>query len=189
MVFHSLLQWTTLSEVIDISPGNLDSSLCFLQPSISHDVLCIEVKIAGWQYTALTYSFSYFEPVCCSMSSFNCFFLTCIQISQEAGQVVWYSHVFQNFPQLIVIHTVKGFGIVNNLVSGYTTYVIPSLLLFSCHVLSHSFVTPWAVAHQASPSMGFSRQECWSGLPFSSPGTQGLLHWQVDSLPLSYLGS
>ena len=37
----------------------------------------------------------------------NCFFLTCIQISQEAGQVVWYSHLFQNFPQFIVIHTVK----------------------------------------------------------------------------------
>ena len=34
-----------------------------------------------------------------------------MQISQEAGQVVWYSHLFQNFPQFIVIHTVKGFGI------------------------------------------------------------------------------
>ena len=33
--------------------------------------------------------------------------------SQEAGQVVWYSHLFQNFPQFIVIHTVKGFGVVN----------------------------------------------------------------------------
>ena len=59
------------------------------------------------------YSFSYLEPVCCSMSSSNCCFLTCIQISQEAGQVDWYSHLFQNFPQFIVIHTVKGFGIVN----------------------------------------------------------------------------
>ena len=59
------------------------------------------------------YSFSYLEPVCCSMSSSNCWFLTCIQISQEAGQVVWYSHLFQNFSQFIVIHTVKGFGIVN----------------------------------------------------------------------------
>ena len=59
------------------------------------------------------YSFSYLEPVCCSMSSSNCCFLTCIQISQEAGQVVWYSHLFQNFPQFVVIHTVKGFGIVN----------------------------------------------------------------------------
>ena len=50
---------------------------------------------------------------CCSMSNSNCCFLTCIQISQEAGQVVWYSHLFWNFPQFIVIHTVKGFGIVN----------------------------------------------------------------------------
>ena len=59
------------------------------------------------------YSFSYLEPVCCSMSSSNCCFLTCIQISQEAHQVVWYSHLFQNFPQFIVIHTVKGISIVN----------------------------------------------------------------------------
>ena len=61
----------------------------------------------------MMYSFSYLEPVCCSMSSSNCCFLTCIQISQKAGQVVWYSHLLQNFPQFIVIHTVKGFGIVN----------------------------------------------------------------------------
>ena len=47
------------------------------------------------------------------MSSSNCCFLTCIQIWQETGQVVWYSHLFQNCPQFIVIHTVKGFGIVN----------------------------------------------------------------------------
>ena len=47
------------------------------------------------------------------MSSSNCCFLTCIQISQEAGKVVWYSHLFKNFPQSVVIHTVKGFGIVN----------------------------------------------------------------------------
>ena len=47
------------------------------------------------------------------MSSSNCYFLTCIQISQEAGQVVWYSHLLKNFPQFIVIYTVKGFGIVN----------------------------------------------------------------------------
>ena len=59
------------------------------------------------------YSFSYLEPVCCSTSSSNCCFLTCIQISQEASQVVWYSHLFQNFPQFIVIRTVKGLGIVN----------------------------------------------------------------------------
>ena len=47
------------------------------------------------------------------MSSSNCCLLTCIQVSQEAGQVVWYSHLFQHFPQFLVIHTVKGFGIVD----------------------------------------------------------------------------
>ena len=62
---------------------------------------------------ALTYSFPYCEPICCSMSNSNCCFLTCIQVSQEAGQLVWYSHLFKNFPQFVVIHTVEGFGRVN----------------------------------------------------------------------------
>ena len=107
---------------------------------------------------ALTNSFSYLEPVCCSMSSSNCCFLTCIQISQEAGQVVWYSHLFQNYPQLIVIHTDKGFGIVNkaeidvflelscffhdpadvgNLISGSSAFSKTSLNIwkFTVHVL------------------------------------------------------
>ena len=44
------------------------------------------------------YSFRDLEPVCCSMSSSNCCFLTCIQISQEADQMVWYSHLLKNFP-------------------------------------------------------------------------------------------
>ena len=57
------------------------------------------------------YSFPNFEPACYSMSGSNCCFLTCIQISQEAGQVVWYSHLLKNFPQFVVIHTVKGFGV------------------------------------------------------------------------------
>ena len=60
------------------------------------------------------YSFSNLEPICFSMSSSNCCFLTCTQISQEAGQVVWYSHLLKNFPQFVVIHTVKGFGIVRS---------------------------------------------------------------------------
>ena len=36
-----------------------------------------------------------------------------MRVSQEAGQVVWHSHLFQNFPQFIVIHTARSFGIVN----------------------------------------------------------------------------
>ena len=104
------------------------------------------------------YSFSYLEPVCCSTSSSKCCFLTCIQISQEADQVVWCSYLFQNFPQFIVIHTVKGFGIINkaeigvflelscffhdpldvdNLISGSSAFSKTSLNIrkFTVHVL------------------------------------------------------
>ena len=56
-----------------------------------------------------TYSFPNLEPVCCSMSGSNCCCLICMQIYHEAGQVVWYSHLLKNFPQFIVIHTVRGF--------------------------------------------------------------------------------
>ena len=91
------------------------------------------------------YSFSYLEPVCCSMSSSNCCFLTCIQISREADQVVWYSHLFQNFPQLIVIHTVKGFGIVN-------TAEIDVFLELSCF-----FHDPADVGNLISGSSAFSK--------------------------------
>ena len=62
--------------------------------------------------------------------------------------------------------------------------------------MSDSFVTPWTIAHQAPLSLGFPRQEDWSGFPFPitgdlpDPGLNScLLHWQVDSLPLSYKGS
>ena len=59
------------------------------------------------------YSFPNLEPVHCFMSRYNCCFLTRIQVSQEASKVVWYSHLFINFPQFAVIHIVKGFSIVN----------------------------------------------------------------------------
>jgi len=103
--------WSALSEVIDISPGNLDSSLCFLSPAFL--MMYSAYKLNKQGDTALMYFFPYLEPGCCSMCSSNCYFLSCIQVSQEAGQVVWYSHLFQNFPQFIVVHTVKAFGIVN----------------------------------------------------------------------------
>ena len=53
------------------------------------------------------FSFPNFEPAYCSMSHSNCCFLTCIQVSQEGGKVVWCSHLFKNFPQFAVIHTVS----------------------------------------------------------------------------------
>ena len=71
------------------------------------------------------------------------------------------------------------------------------LLMFSHSVVSDSFATPLIVAHHTSLSLGFSRQEYWSGLPFPSPGDlpnpaikpECPLHWQADSLLLSHLGS
>ena len=79
------------------------------------------------QCTALTYPFCSLESVYCSMSGSNSCFLTCIQISQEAGKVVWYSHFLKNFPQFFVIHTGKGFGIVNEVKEGAFSGI---LLLF-----------------------------------------------------------
>ena len=61
---------------------------------------------------SLMYSFPNFEPIHYSMSSSNYCFLTCIQVSQKIGKVVWYSHLLKNFPQFVVIHTVKGFSVV-----------------------------------------------------------------------------
>ena len=57
------------------------------------------------------------------MSSSNCYILTCIQVSQEVGQVVWYSHLFQSFPQFIVIYTVKDFDIVKILQARLQQYM------------------------------------------------------------------
>ena len=79
------------------------------------------------------------------MSSSNCCFLTCIQVSQETGQVVWYSHLLKNFPQFIVIHTVKGFGIVNEA-------EIDAFLELSCF-----FHDPADVGNLISGSSAFSK--------------------------------
>ena len=112
----------------------------------------------GDKYAALTYSFPNFEIVRCTMSGSNCCFLTHIQVSQETGKVVWYSHLFKNFPQFVVIYTVKGFSIINeaeldacpelpfflynpmnagNLISGSSAFSKPSLNIckFLVHIL------------------------------------------------------
>ena len=81
----------------------------------------------------------------CSMSSFNCCFLTYIQISQKAGQVVWYSHLFKNFPQFVVIHTIKGFGIINKT-------KIDEFLVLSCF-----YDDPVDVGNLISCSSAFSK--------------------------------
>ena len=78
------------------------------------------------------------------MCSSNYCFLICVQISQEAGQVVWYSHLLKNFPQFVVIHTVKGFGVVNKAVDVF--------LELSCF-----FDNPIDVGNLISDSSAFSK--------------------------------
>ena len=94
-----------------------------------------------------------------------CYFLTCIQISQKAGKVVWYFHLFQNFPQFVVIHTVKGFGIVNKTVQ------------FNCSVVSDS-LQPHGLKHARPPCKAdvFLELSCF----FSDPKDQYLLDpWTI----------
>ena len=99
------------------------------------------------------YSFPDMEPDCCSVSSSNCYYLTCIQISQEAGQVVWYSHLLKNFPHFVVIHIVKGFGIVKKA-------DIDVFLELSCFCND-----PMDVGNLISGSSAFSKSTRSSGFP------------------------
>ena len=117
------------------------------------------------------YSFPNLDPICCSMSCSKCCTLTCIQVSQEAREVVWYFHLFENFPQFAVIHTVKSFYHsqwsrgrcfsvilydpmdVGNLISGSSDFSKSSLNIwkFLVHVLlnpslenfEHYFASEW----------------------------------------------
>ena len=124
------------------STSNLDGSLWFIQPKISYDVLCIDVKQAGWKYTILMYAILNFELVS-SMSSFNYCYLTGIQVSQETDKVVWYSHL--RIFQFAVIHTVKGFPTVNK--AGVNVF-----LEFSCFLYD-----PMNVDNLISCSSAFSK--------------------------------
>ena len=95
------------------------------------------------------YSFPNSEPGYCSMSGPNCCFLTCIQISHEAGQVVWYSYLCKNFPQFVVIYTVKGFRTVSEAV----VYVFLKLSCF--------FYDPVDVGNLISGSSAFSKSSLY----------------------------
>ena len=102
------------------------------------------------------YSFPYLEPVCCSISTSNCCFLTCIQISQEAGQVVWYSHLLKNFPQFVVIYRVKGFNIVNETEDVSLEFSMIQRMLVIWYLVPLRFVNP------ACPSGSSWFTYCWS---------------------------
>ena len=98
--------------------------------------------------------------------------LTCIQISQEAGKVVWYSHLFKNFPQFVVIHTVQGFGLVNRA----EAYVLLEL--------SHFFCDPAGVGNLISGSSAFSKSSLniWKFTVYIllKPGLENFEHYSAS---------
>ena len=106
------------------------------------------------------------------MSSSNCCFLTCVQISQEAGQVVWYSHLLKNFPQFFVIHTVKGFGIVNKA-------EIDVFLELSCF-----FHDPADVGNLTSGSSVFSKStlNIWKVSVHFQPSLENFEYYSITSM-------
>ena len=126
-------------------PANLIPACASSSPALAWCTLHIELNKQGdntqpW----CTYSFPNLEPVHCAMSSSNCCFLTWIQIFQEADKVVWYYHFFKNFLQFVVIHTVKGFSIVNeaevNVFLEFSFFFYDSALWTSAwHIVS----APW----------------------------------------------
>ena len=124
------------------------------------------------------YSFSYLEPVCCFLSSSNCCFLTCIQVSQEAGQVVWYSYLFQNFPVYCDPHSQRLWHVnkaeidvflefccffdepadVGNLISGSSAFSETSLNIWKFTV--HILLKPGLDNLYSVSVMGFWNRSC-----------------------------
>ena len=110
-----------------------------------------------------------------SISSSNCCFLTYIQISQEAGKMFWYFHIFENFPQFVVIHTIKGFSIINkaevDVFLGFFCFFIQWMLAI-CSLVSLPFLNPtWT-----SESSRF--KYCWSlACPTRIPLVPSLCRW------------
>ena len=113
-----------------------------------------------------------FEPVLFSMSCSNCCFFTCTQVSQETGMMVWYSHLFKNFPWFVVDHTVKGFNIVN----GAGVHVF---LKFSCLKF---FYDPTDVGTFISGSSPFLNSACTSGSSWFT--YYWSLAWRILSITL-----
>ena len=137
---------------------------------------------------ALMYSCPNLKSVSCSMFSSNCYFLTCIQISQDSVQVLWYSHLLKNFPQFVVIYTVKGIGVINKA-------AVDVFMEFSCF-----FYDAMDVAHLISGSSAFCKSSLniWKFMVhiLLKPGLENFEHYIASiwdecnehSLAMSFFG-
>ena len=137
------------------------------------------------------YFFPNIEPVHRSMPSSNYFFLTCIQFSQETGKVVWYSHLFKNFPRFVVIHTIEGFGVVNEAgVDGFLKF-----LCFFCGLTDVGNLISGSCLSQILCTSGSSQfMYCWSlawrilSMTLLAWEMSAIVQWFGYSLVLPFLG-
>ena len=147
-------------------PACASSSLAFCTMQSSFKVSKQGDNIQPWHY-----SFPNLEPVHCSMSGSNCCFLSFIQVSQEAGKVVWYSHLFKNIPQFVVIHTVKGFRVVSEAEIG-VFFGILLLFLWAKRCWQFFSMIPLLFLNPPCTSRISQFTYCWS------------LAWRILSIPL-----
>ena len=131
------------------------------------------------------------------MSSCNCCFLTCIHVSLEAGQVVWYSHLFKDFSQFVVIHRVKGFGVVNwgevniflefpcflydplyvgNLISGSSAFLKSSFCIWNSSV--HILLKPSLKDFEHWLAIMWNKHNCMVEAPRFWPPEEKPIHWK-----------
>ena len=94
---------------------------------------------------------------------FNCGFLICLQVSQEAGKVVWYSHLLKNFPQFVVIHTVKGFSIVNKAEVDVFLELSCFLMISGCWQFDLCFLCLFLIQLEQLEVHGLCTIEAWLG--------------------------
>ena len=122
-------------------------------------------------------SFPNLEPVCCSRCSSNCCFLTCTQISQGAGHMVWYSHLFKNFPDFCEPH--KGFGVIHKV----ELYVFLELFCFiddpgdASNLNSGSSAAAAATSFQLCPTLCDPIDGSQPGSPIPGILQERILEW------------
>ena len=138
------------------------------------------------------------------MSGSNCCFLSCIQVSQEAGKVVWYSYLFQNCPQFVVTHTVKGFRLEKMFFWNFLDFSViqQTLAVWSliplpfqnpaCTSGSSQFLYCWSLSSVQSDSLWshglqHARLPCPSPTPRAYSNSCPLSQWCHPTIPSSVI--
>ena len=135
------------------------------------------------------YSFPNLEPIHCSMSSSNFCFLTWIQVSQEAGKEVWYSQLFNNFPQFVVIHTKSlAYTIMQKQIYLFWNFFAFSMMLAIWSLIPLPFLNPACIS--GSSWFRYCQSLAWWILNITLLACEmSAIVWYFEhSLPLPFFG-